>query len=191
MVHFRVYLRAELGKLRNQGAAQDFLASNPVADIGPIGIARSVQELTTQFADQACVDAFVGGLSDAALVELTSLCDTWRNNGVSKHLAPDQHTELINVPGENVLLRPAESGLRSRFAKLDWRLLAIAGDPVVMQTQPYAGEREGQSVQFATCLAEPDGKEYRLIDGMHRAIQLVRNGETQIHLCVIGRDVAA
>ena len=39
-----------------------------------------------------------------------------------------------------------------------------------------------------TCLAaEEPGRPglYRIFDGMHRAIQLVRNGETAVRLCVV------
>lgn len=185
MDHYRVYLRAELGKLRNLGDAQSFLAHMPEALLDDIGLADTPGALTTQFADQECVDAFVLGLSDPKLVELTRHCDTWRNNGVSKYLSPHQHTEFVNAPIENVLLRPAEGFLRGPFEQLGWSLSAIAGDQEVLQARPYVGEQPSQPVAFATCLAEPRGQNYRLIDGMHRAIQLVRNGETEIRLCVV------
>jgi hypothetical protein len=191
MDHYRVYLRAELGKLCNLGDAQTFLAHMPEAVLDRIRIADTPGALTAQFADQGLVDAFVQGLSDSDLVELTRHCDTWRNNGVSRHLSPNQHIEFVTASIENVLLRPAESFLRDRFEQLGWSLPAIARDPEVLQSHPYVGEIPGQPVAFATCLAELRGQNYTVIDGMHRAIQLVRNGETQIHLCVVVERGAA
>jgi hypothetical protein len=51
----------------------------------------------------------------------------------------------------------------------------------------------GDAVQFPICLAKPDPGEpdiFRVIDGIHRAIQIVRNGQARISLCVVGEPPA-
>lgn len=99
MQHCRVYLQAELGKLRNLDDAQSFLTDMPGQFLREAGFADKREVLSAQFADQGRVDDFVQRLSDAELVELTRHCDeAWRTNGVSRKLSPQQRTEFVDAP---------------------------------------------------------------------------------------------
>jgi len=187
MEHYRVYLRAELGKLCNEGDAEGFLRANSEEQVTRVGIAQAIEGLINQFASQDEVDTFVGNLSNHELVEVTGLCDQWRRNGISRLLRSAQHPVIMQVPIEMILLRPAEPILHSRFEELGWELIAIAQDSVVLRTPPYSRSEAGRQVAMMTCLAERADDRYRLIDGMHRAIQLVRNGDAQLNLCVVER----
>jgi hypothetical protein len=181
MEHFRLYLRAELGKLRDPGDAAAFFAASRCRP------ARSVDAVVGMFAAQALVDAYVGALSDDALVELADCCETWRGNGVATRLRAGRLLGVSEVPTSAILLRQAEPELGSAFAREGWRLDAIAHAPDLMAADPYRRRTAGESVAFRTCLSNPaNGGLYRLFDGMHRAIQMARNGEPTISVAVIG-----
>jgi hypothetical protein len=184
--HYRTYLRAELGKLLNLGDGRAFLAAS--GSLARFGLPGDPTGLAERFSSQHQVDEFVAGLTDDGLVPLTQMCEQWRRNGVADILARSRLSKFTNVPPEQILLRPAETELRERFQSLGWRLVAIAADPLVLASDPYRNHAPGEMVAFPTCLAEPvPGAvgEYSMIDGMHRALQLVRNGEPAIPLCVV------
>lgn len=188
MDHYRVYLRAELGKLANVGDGRAFLEMagcrvdefRLVAD--PVWLAQS-------FASQRQVDAYVDALADLELAKLTECCGSWRNNGIARKLSRRQTPRYIDAPVENVLLNQAEPWLGPVFRQHGDRLAAIAQDQRVLGADAYAGHQPGEEVRYRLCLANPvpniEGI-YRVFDGMHRAIQMVRNGDAQIPLCVVG-----
>jgi len=181
MEHYRLYLRAELGKLRGPGDAAAFLARSICRPAG------SVAALAEMFATQARADDYVQGLSDHELVELVDCCEAWRGNGVAAKLRGGRLRGVSEVPISAILLRQAEPELGLAFARLGWRLDAIARAPEVLETDPYRRHDPLEPVIFRTCLSDPaDGGFYRLFDGMHRAIQMARNGERAISVAVIG-----
>ena len=181
MEHYRLYLRAELGKLREQGDAAAFLARSICRPAG------SVVALAGVFATQALVDAYVHGPGDHELVELVDCCEAWRANGVAAKLRAGRLQGVFEVPTSAILLRQAEPDLGWAFARLGWRLDAIAQDPEVLEADPYRRHAALEPVIFRTCLSDPaDGGFYRLFDGMHRAIQMARNEESTISVAVIG-----
>lgn len=185
--HYRTYLRAELAKLGNLGDAAAFLASGGWPRPHP-SLPTSVDDLSRQFEKQGQVDAFVATLNHDDLVELTSCCSRWRNNSVARDLSPRQVTEFVDAPVEAILLNPAEPRLDEAFRRNAWGLVATAHDPEVLDAPEYRRYSAGEPVAFPICLAKPDPTTpgaFRVIDGMHRAIQLARNGEERIPLCVI------
>jgi hypothetical protein len=187
MDQYRTYLRAELGKLGNAGDSRAFLersgcppeAFNLVGD--PEWLARS-------FASQDQVDEYVAGLSPVALKDLTACCGRWRGNGIAAKLSQWQTPMFIEVPVENILLSQAEETLGHVFREHSERLSAIAQDARVLAADAYCRHKPGDHVSFRVCLAKPvsdtDGM-YRVFDGMHRAIQMLRNRDAQIPLCVV------
>jgi hypothetical protein len=185
MDHYRTYLRGELGKLRNLGDARCFLARAGETSVASFNLRADPDWLTHWFSSQERTDAYVDELDDAALIGLTERCEIWRHNGVAQKLRTWRRVESLDAPVEAIRLRDAESALRPRFAQLRFDLVAIANDPVVLAADAYCAHIPGDPVGFPRCLAtrEPEGR-YRILDGMHRAIQLVRNGERTVPLCV-------
>jgi hypothetical protein len=185
MDHYRTYLRGELGKLRNLGDARCFLARDGRTSLAAFNLRADPDWLTVAFSSQERTDTFVDGLNDPSLIGLTERCELWRRNGVAQKLRTWRMVESLDAPVEAIQLREAESDLRQRFAQLGFELVAIANDPVVLAADAYCGHMPGDPVGFPRCLAtrEPGGR-YRILDGMHRAIQLVRNGERTVPLCV-------
>jgi hypothetical protein len=183
---YRVYLRAELGKLRNVGDGQKFL--------GTVGcrtesfdVPRDVHVLSERFATQETVGAFVDGLEDQALIDLTACCGLWRKNGIARNLARWQSPYFIDVPVENVLLKRAEEVLWPVFDRLQ-ALTTIGTDSAVLAHPVYAAHSRNEQIEYRWCLANPEpGRQgiYRIFDGTHRAVQMMRNGETHIPLCVV------
>jgi len=187
---YPLYLRGELAKLRHDGDARDFLAR------GRCGLVRlalpgTLDGLTAFFASQARVDDFVSGLDRLKLEELTACCVRWRENGVAPHLARARQVEYVRVPTAAILVREAEQGLVPAFRRNSFWLTAVAIDPEVLSSEPYRSCTDHEEVDLRICIArrEPGRPgEYRLIDGVHRAIQLYRNGEREIDLCVLGEQ---
>jgi hypothetical protein len=137
------------------------------------------------FSSQERTDTYVDGLGDEALIGLTERCELWRRNGVAQELRTWRTVESLDAPVEAIRLREAESDLRRRFDQLGFELVAIANDSVVLAADAYCAHIPGDPVGYSRCLAtrESNGR-YRILDGMHRAIQLVRNGERTVPLCV-------
>ncbi len=147
MDHYRVYLRAELGKLGEAGDGRAFLEKSGcrVADFGlmddPLWLAQS-------FGSQRQVDAYVDRLSDLDLVKLTEYCGSWRNNGIARRLSPRQTPRCIEVPIENILLSQAEPCLGHVFRQHDDRLAAIAQDHRVLEVDAYSRHQPGEDIAF-------------------------------------------
>lgn len=186
MEQFVIYLRAELGKLGHEGDAADFLAMGGRKEVA--SVPASVEALMEAFASQPQVDEYVLGLGDEDLVALTRCCGRWRGNNIANDLAPGQSVETIDVAVGRILLRPAEPRLHSDFARLEWRLVQIAEDPRILEQPEYRDHTPGDAVEVPVCIAKPEPSEpgaFRVIDGVHRAIQMLRNGQQTIRLCVV------
>ncbi len=119
MEQYRTYLRAELGKLRDVGDCRDFgrKAGPWVADLG---LPADAVALSHRFANQGFVDQFVGDLEDEALIDLTSCCSRWRDNGIANKLSRHQHPQLRLAATDRVRLNDAEDYLAGDFERLDW-----------------------------------------------------------------------
>jgi hypothetical protein len=187
MEHYRTYLRAELGKLGNIDDSRDFLERSGCR-VEAFDLVGDADWLAGRFASQDRVDAFVAELSARALQDLTACCDRWRKNGISTRLSPRQTPASIEVPVERILLSQAEPSLGPVFARYGGRLIAIAQDEEVLAADAYRSRRPGDEVDFRRCLASPEPGSpgmYRVFDGMHRAIQMARNGDARISVCVV------
>jgi len=189
LLPYRVYLRAELGKLANVDDAKRLL-EHMQASRRRFSLPSDPAELADRFASQELVDAYVADLGDSALAAVTNLCSRVRGNDVARKLDRMRGFELLLVGVENVLLSPAELELHDLFDRHGWQLASIARDSEFLTAASYRHHHEREEIRFRWCLAEPwpdRSGMYRIFDGMHRAIQMVRNGETQIPLCAIHR----
>jgi hypothetical protein len=183
---FRVYLRAELGKLRYRADAAAFIfAVGPSGLLRDIGLNRDPESLARQLDSQTAVDGLVAQLSPDVLKLLAKCCgDEWRAN-------PDLYSQLTSsdlwaeeqVEIEFIYLKQAEPHLGAVFSDLGYRLTAIAADPRILSSAPYCDSRPGKPIDYPVCLAKRGLGAYRLFDGIHRAIQLVRNGQARIPIC--------
>jgi hypothetical protein len=186
-IAYRIYLRAELAKLKNRGDAKDFISKATCAH-DSLALSRTVDGLTETFGDQARVDAFVDGLDLAGKRTFAKCCENWRGNSLARKLAAANSAALLSAPIDRLLVASAEPQYEYLFARNGWWLVAIAADPELRTLTPYSGYLGGTQVTETRCIAEvaprhPD--RYRIIDGIHRAIQLVWNDAPAIDLCVL------
>ena len=184
---YRLYLRAELAKLRHEGDARELITKGD-CELTRLGVPGTSDELTAFFADQAAVDVFVYRLSDRELRELTACCGRWRANGVASRLARARAAKLRCIPTDSILVREAEPSLAPAFSRNGFRLAAVARDPEILAAEPYRSRTDAEGVELPICIASQEpGRPgiYRLVDGVHRAIQLYRNGERELELCVV------
>jgi hypothetical protein len=186
MDQYRVYLKGELGKLKNRGDAEDFIAKSSWHP-GDFGLQRDAGQLMVCFPDQRAVNDYVESLDDAALIGLTWQCCEWRRNPPGSIMRPGQRLEWRRIPVEEITLTDAERDLIPRFHALGRRLVAIAHDDLVLNRYSR-GRRARKSIAYEWLLAQPPtspGGAYFLFDGVHRAVQMVVNGRKRIPLCVV------
>jgi hypothetical protein len=180
MDHYRCYLDAELAKLDDRSWAQELVDHGACAQVHPLfrGPGAAIAE---RLASQEEVNAFVRGLSDRELVELTTCLSIWRKNPIRHELSPSQRVYHIEAPLERLWVAYAEPEHQDAWRELGHRLLAIAFDPRV------PGNRETKRTVTLPCLAKamawPAGS-FWVVDGVHRAIQVARNGDNALQLCV-------
>ena len=183
---FWTYLRAELAKLCHVGDAAALVASGSCGNA--VWLPNTSEDLAQAFRSPEQIDFYLARLSPEELVSLANCLSHWRRNNVASVLAAGRSTECIDVPVGSILLSAAEPQLKAAFGRNAWSLPLIARDPEVLNADAYRDHSPGEIVQFPICLARPEPGQpgaFRLIDGMHRAIQLVRNGQDRIAVCVV------
>jgi hypothetical protein len=184
MKQYRVYLTAELGKLRHVGAAADFINAVGPAALAELGLPPKPEDLSARLSDHDSVVAFVGSLSDDSLVSLVEACDArWRRNGVSATLRLGSGWAIRSVDIGSVDVQQAEPSLGDFFRSHRSRLVDIAADARLLEHCPYSGWTKGEAVPYPVVLGLNRGGRMRLFDGIHRAIQLAINGETTVQVC--------
>ena len=182
---YRVYLRGELGKLRHTGDATDFLAAVDDGLLDRCELPKDVAGLTSRFQDQSLVDAFVAELVPHLAAELADHCSRdWRRNSVADKLARGRAWRFESVPVREVLVVQAERALYGLFARHGYRLREIVQDPGLLTEPAYGDHAAGEDVAYPILLALRRDGHSHVFDGVHRAVQLVRNGETTLDLCV-------
>lgn len=184
MRQFKVYLKAELGKLKHRGDAQNFLSAVPPELLEKCGLGIEFEALVAQLSSQEKVNDLVDGLSDNVLREITRHIDeNWRRNGVFKKLSTTDKWFESEVEVSRVLLQQAEPRLKDMWRECNYELMKVATHLQVLAAEPYCAKDRGKPVAFRVCLAKRVGDRYCIFDGVHRAIQLFRNGENAIPLC--------
>ena len=184
---FQLYLRGDLAKLRNQGDADDFVRKSR-ADLAALRLPTTAAGLETAFGDQASVDAYVKALDLETAHNVIRACGAWRENGVAQRLLHARAAVAGAVLADGLRLRQAEPTYGYIFERHDYWLRPIANDPEIAALPPYSSHGRGDHIEIETCLATPDSQYPgvpRLLDGMHRSIQLVWNGRNAIDVCVV------
>jgi hypothetical protein len=183
---YLTYLRAELGKFGNVAEASALLASARCE--AAVWLPATPKDLAKSFRTTEQIDAYLARLSRKQLIGLANCLSNWRRNNVASTLAATLSTEYIDVPVASILLSAAEPELHEAFARNAWSLSLIAADPEVLKADAYRDRSPGGIVRVPICLARPERNDpgtFRVVDGMHRAIQLVRNGHVLITLCIM------
>lgn len=184
MNQFYIYLRAELGKLRHFGDAERFIENVPHEILQECNLAMNGDDISRKLKTQEAVDQFVVALPSETAKRLAEACSKrWRNNDVFDKLQSSDTWQEADVKIEQVILQQAEPNLGELFRAHGYSLHLIANDERILTAQPYCHHRPGEKVPFLTCLAMKRGEIYCIFDGMHRAIQLVRNGDDTLRLC--------
>jgi hypothetical protein len=150
------------------------------AVLNECGVAPDAAGLTVEFASQEKVNGFVDALPDCCLRELTRICSEWRKNNVLHELSSCDVWHDVDAPVELVDLRQAERQLAYLFQHNGFQLVRVTSDPRLWTNKPYCDWEPGREVALKTCLAKCLGGRYTIFDGVHRAIQMVRNGEGTI-----------
>lgn len=89
---------------------------------------------------------------------------------------------IRSVPLDELEVDQAEptAELARAFAQHQYRLVDIASDPFILGQPPYCEHQPGEQVGLPIALAIPHPVRLRIFDGIHRAIQLARNGQSEI-----------
>jgi hypothetical protein len=183
MIQFQVYLRGELGKLSDRSQADWFLRSVSNEVLKECGLPIVVPELIEALGSQTKVDTFVLSRSADQLTSLTKTCDhDWRHNYVYAKLAKARTWHEADISIESIDVQQAESSLAFLFKRNDFQLSRLVVDPELEQHDPYKASGVGRFVEFRICTALLIHGRYRLFDGIHRAIQMARNGEHTLHI---------
>ncbi len=183
MDQFRVYLRAELGKLADMSQAECCLDHVRHDVLTRCDVPCRPADLVRRFASQELVDQFVQNLSEGCLRELTRTCDMdWRKNNVFVKLSSSDHWEEMDISVDKIVLQQAEPKLGHLFHRNRYELVRVANDAELWRHEPYRSWDLRRPVAFATCLGVLSGGRYRLFDGIHRAILLVRQGSRTIRI---------
>ena len=184
MNQFRVYLRSELGKLKNWDDALWFLRSIRPEVLEVCSLPNDKDRLVEAFSAQDQVDAFVQSLNGFQLKTLTQSCDIdWRKNGVFDNLSRHSSWLERSIPIGLVDVQQAEPRLAYIFERHNFRLMEIVSDPELWSQEPYADWNLNGSVQFLVCLGRLKSGRYKLFDGIHRAILLCRQGARNLEIC--------
>jgi hypothetical protein len=186
---FRVYLTAELLKLKNTDMARVFIEGVLEEDrdlLKKCGLSIRPEDYRTRFergSEEA--DVFLDSCSEEMIEALARMISGVRQNGVYRKIL--NHDSWYLVPGvdlDKISVSPAESWNIELFERKCFKVVSIARDSELWKVKPYSGWNAGRQVEFRTCLAVGFSRgRYRIFDGIHRAIQLVRNGETTVDIC--------
>jgi hypothetical protein len=107
---------------------------------------------------------------------------------LARKLAAARSASLLSSAIDQLLVARAEKKYEYLFARNGWQLARIAADAELKTLAPYSAFARGAEVIEPRCIAEivPETSgTYRIIDGIHRAIQLAWNDVLMIDLCVL------
>lgn len=183
-LQYHVYLRGELGKMRNRGDALSLLSVANHATLNRCGLPRDADGLSLLLPDQRSVRRFVRSIDSTDACILTRVLSEWRGNGVADAFVQAVRWCVTTVPIASVDVNGTEAGLRAIFEAHEGNLLALAADRALLATEPYSLRKPTARVEFPIVLGYRDGDRWRVFDGIHRAIQLARNEARRLRICV-------
>lgn len=184
---FKTYLKGELGKLMNLGDAKRCIENIRPEKLESLGLPSTEDRLLEMFQNHSLVNAWVGAQNLNVVRQLTYTLDNdWRHNGVAGQIESVTSWTEETIPVENILVCSAEPGeqYRAIFERNEYGLVRLAQDDELRTLKPYSSYTLGTSVCWPVLLAKPRGEFWRVFDGVHRAYQMVLNGQQKIRLCV-------
>jgi hypothetical protein len=140
-------------------------------------------DIAERFSSQEKVNRFVQQLEREQVERLTEACSSWRKNDVLSKLKAFSEWSEVQVAIDLIKVQEAEPDLAHLFKKNEFRLDIIARDQEILAAEPYRHYAAGNPVAFPICLALKSNEAYQVFDGIHRAIQLARNGHEHIDIC--------
>lgn len=180
---FRVYLCGEFGKLRSMETAELFSREVDRSVLVDCDLCSRGREIAERFSSQEKVNRFVQQLDSKLVERLTEACSSWRKNDVFSKLKAFSEWNEVQVAIDLIKVQQAEPDLAHLFKKNEFRLDIIARDQEILAAEPYRHYAAGNQVAFPICLALKSNEAYQVFDGIHRAIQLARNGHKNIDIC--------
>lgn len=184
---FDIYLEPELHRFRHSGLVDEFHQSlsqlKPSEDISHeienlISLIRGTKEAESARE----VRAFVCGLSPPQKENLTELLSEWRKNSVATKLKESENWTLATIDISQVTVQKAEEDTFFLFEKHHMKAQEIAKDKTLWEFPAYKDNKKTK-ILFPRCLGTKIGHEYRLFDGIHRAILMAKKGWEQILIC--------
>jgi hypothetical protein len=185
-IAFKVFLTAELLKLRNPDMAAAFLGGIQDEDrrfLVEHGL--TVRPEDYGFVDVGAAGEFLGRHSEEGIRILARLMSGARGNYVYSYVMRHEHWDVVReIDMSRVSLSPAEAEVSTIFGRGCHKVLLVVTDPELWTVKPYSEWAPEQHVEYPICLATRFSRgRFKIFDGTHRALQLARNGKTTIDLC--------
>jgi len=182
---FYIYLSSELSKLKNEGDAIDFLSKLRNKDLERLHIHTELYKLMNQFKNKNEINNYLKTLNYYEIIPLTNLISKiWRKNAVYEFLINNSFINKEKIPVEYIYVLQAESNLKHLFKRNNYKLTDLVNDKKLWNHEPYKSNfTKGKEVEYPLLLAEKYSEtRYTIYDGIHRAIQMARNGQEYIDL---------
>lgn len=174
---YEVYVVGELLRLEKDSYRKKMF------DINNVNI-RHVAQTTTKTITKDELKEFCKGLSFSELRKVTQDLSNFRGNNVFETLNSYLNWKEEKIPVDKIYTSQAERTIKPLFESHNFKLVDITNDKSLFETKPYCKYPRDRKVTYKTLLAVKENDDcYRLIDGVHRAIQLVRQDKKYIQLC--------
>lgn len=185
MRKYILYIAPELHKFEELNWTNKFFKQfqdNPCFD--EFNLPKDLNEFSQQFSTKEGILGYLNERPEQNVIALSGfLSSTWRNNpGLFNKLTSNSNWEDLAVPLQRILVYPAEPSFHDYFEENEYLLCRILEDRRIMDELPYRNYKEGTSVIFKTLLAVQKDQNYRIFDGVHRAVQLALNGDKELLL---------
>ncbi len=178
------YLLPELSKLRNPGDVKSLFQKVTMDELQKFNFPKSSEDVITFFSEKDRIIDYLRQLSrKEELTALLSVC--WRNNDVYSKLSRFDEKEWLTEKVEinSIFIQDAEGTLKSLFNKHNHKLVDIVNDGELWMNEPYRSW-SNHEIKYPVLLAMKFNEDrYKIFDGIHRAIWMVKTGYSQLCLC--------
>lgn len=182
---FEVYLKAELLKFKKISWAEKFLQEVCNDDIKLFDIPLNAQKISEQFYTIHSVENYLLSQSVLKKEKLVHFLSDWRKNDVYNKIKRYSNFPWIinDVSIKKIILQQTEPELGYIFQKHQFSLEKIIEDSELFKNDPYKNYKANTSLDYSICLAIKRGDQFKIFDGIHRAILIAKNGQQIITLC--------
>lgn len=193
---YEIYLVAELSKLKNTGDVSHLLEKVEPNELKTLRIPYNIDLIKQCFSSKNNVESYVKSLTVTEKKQLTQLLSVkWRNNNVYAKISrfENHQWKIDRIDIDLIYIGYAEPKLKPLFRKHNMKLTDITNDNELWQNKPYRSwNLNPREVEYLILLAVRQNiNEYRVFDGVHRAIGLVKNGNTTLNLCFPDKKIFA